>query len=154
MATRDDLDVALLAAMVGGQLEQVDQLTVEAVNKSEMNRSGGKSNRLDPRKFIPVKPQQPMPLTPQPQDPNKIVDQISFTQIPDDLKERAKKYMQPEPQQTQVLTPMVPVPVQTPVPVQQLPTNLFTMLLEMDKKLDTIKETLELICKTAKIVRK
>ena len=151
--SRDDLDVATLAALVGGQLEQVDKLTIEPVNKSAMDRSGGKSNRLDPRSFI-KQPQQTsyQALPPQPTSyaPPVITDQITIVPIPDELKEQAKKYMAP--------------PSQPPAPAQQIVMgniqtqnggiNTPLLLLEIDKKLDTIIEKLELICKTAKIVRK
>lgn len=148
---RDDLAVAALAAFVGGSLEQVDKMTLEAVNKSAMDRSGGKSNRLDPRKFI-TSPQQGQP-PPQYQPPPvfdgqqiEISNQINTIPIPDDLKEQAKKY---------IIQPTAPQPITIGnVQIQNGGINTPVLLLAMDKKLDIIVEKLDMICKTAKIVRK
>jgi hypothetical protein len=151
----EDLDVAILAAFTGGQLNQIDALTIEPVNKSALNRGGGKSNLLDPKSFLPktktpTRSQQPLPNF---NEERVISNEITVVPIPDDLKQQAAKYMQPQ----QPEQPVVQQTIQQPQIIRQ-PNNTglnnTNILLAIDKKLDTILERLELICKTAKIVRK
>jgi len=157
MAGNADLAAAELAAFVGGSLELVDKMTVEAVNKNAMNRGGEKSNRLDIRKFLPQNKQRQIPQQFQPPQYNnldgnevEINNQISVVPVPDDLKDLAKKYMVPQAQ----VAPQQMVMGNIQTQPQSGGINTLAIILAMDKKLDTIVEKLELICKTAKIVRK